>query len=434
MYPSRSLPSTRQGYSISIKVLIALSLMIFSRTSRISAFCLKRSSRIMRYRYLTTTGPRRSGISTAFAAPPPFDAGSNKWTTTQQHNHRRVSLALTTRDYHSDVDGSTSKTDNNNDTIIRISAGTTVQDAYDCGVHALHASNVVEPEASVPQLLAFALDLDWETGYRTVMQPQYAMHQTLTKQQAITLRKLLERRLNHEPIQYILGQWDFLDYVIAIRPPLLCPRPETEELVQMVLHDAKQIRMETGKDQLKILDIGCGTGVIGISLADQLDNTRVHAIDIEPMAVETSLENARRILSEGRLEQYQCSLIPVAEYSINEDEEPFDLVVSNPPYIPTSDYNNLSADVINFESRDALEAGEDGLTVIRDIIKGMRRWCKPGAPCWMEVDPTHPKIIEELLSSSENKAEFGVEFVSSSKDMFGKDRFVKLKYIGDNEN
>ncbi|CAJ1970499.1 unnamed protein product [Cylindrotheca closterium] len=309
-----------------------------------------------------------------------------------------------------------------------IQAGTSVQEAYNRGVQELQSANVVEPEASMPQLLASALNLDWETGYRTVLQPQ-TLRQKLTKEQASTLSKLLERRLNHEPVQYILGQWDFLDYVVAIRPPLLCPRPETEELVQLVVQDAKKMRIETGKEQLKILDVGCGTGVIGISLVDLLHDAKVHAIDIDPIAVETSLENARRILSESTVDRYQCSLTPVAEYFIESDEDPYDMLVSNPPYIPTSDYNDLSPDVINFESRDALEAGEDGLAVIIDIIKGMRRWCKPGAPCWMEVDPTHPKLIEELLTSSDKKvAEWGVEFVSSHKDMFGKDRFIKLQF------
>ncbi|KAL3939026.1 MAG: hypothetical protein SGBAC_006173 [Bacillariaceae sp.] len=332
-----------------------------------------------------------------------------------------------------DCQNSDDSSSTNKSRTIKIPAGTTVQAAYDCGIQALQSANVVEPEASMPQLLAAALDLDWETGYRTVLQPQ-SLVQELTEDQASTLSKFLERRLNHEPIQYILGQWDFLDYVISIRPPLLCPRPETEELIQLVIQDAsKQTRIkETGNVQLKVLDIGCGTGVIGISLADQLNDARVHAIDIEPIAMETSLENARRILTGSTVDRYQCSLIPVSEYVIGKEEEPYDMIVSNPPYIPTSDYNDLSPDVINFESRGALEAGEDGLIVILDILKGMKRWCKPGAPCWMEVDPTHPKILKELLSSSsEEVKDLGVEFVASYKDMFGKDRFVKLQYTGD---
>ena len=320
-----------------------------------------------------------------------------------------------------------SSTNIDNPSRFGIEPGTTIQEAYNVGVQALHEANVTEPEASLPQLLAVALDLDWETGYRRVMQEPLLRH-ALNQQQAEILSQYVQRRLNHEPIQYILGQWDFLDYVVSIRPPLLCPRPETEELVQLVLQDVKHSSTE---ESIKILDIGCGTGVIGISLADQLNGrARVHAIDIEPIAVETSRENAKRILGENK-DWYQCELIPVAKYSLIDQEEPFDMIISNPPYIPSGDYIGLSPDVINFESRDALEAGEDGLSVIREIIASMKRLCKPGAPCWMEVDPTHPKLLKELLYSEKAAKEWGVTFMDSRKDMFGKDRFVKLQYSGD---
>lgn len=301
-------------------------------------------------------------------------------------------------------------------------AGWTVSDACAYAVRKLQDAHVVEPEAAVPHLMAASLGLDWDTGYRDVMhEPQQYVH--LTKEDAEKFNNFLKRRLQHEPIQYILGQWDFLDYTVSIRSPLLCPRPETEELVQTIIADNKSSM------SLRILDIGCGTGVIGLSLADSLANSIVQAIDIEPVAVSTSMENARRIFGEDSdLSRYKSSLVSVRDFCLDDPCDRFDLVVSNPPYIPTSDYTQLSRDVVDYESRTALEAGKDGMDVIYDIIEGLPRWCKPGSICWMEVNPTHPEVLESFLSSDDASKE--VVFLSSHRDMFGKMRFVKLQYNG----
>jgi release factor glutamine methyltransferase len=304
--------------------------------------------------------------------------------------------------------------------------GWTVSEAYMYAVKKLREADVVEPEAAVPHLLAASLELDWDTGYRDVMQkPQQSIQ--LTTEHAYQFNNFLNRRLQHEPIQYILGQWDFLDYTISVRAPLLCPRPETEELVVSIIKDNKDSK------SLRILDVGCGTGVIGLSLADQLDDSIVQAIDIEPVAVSTSMENARRIFGSDttRLTRYKSSLVSAADFYLEDDSDRFDLVVSNPPYIPTADYKHLSPDVVDYESRDALEGGKDGMAVIFDIIDGLPRWCRPGAICWMEVDPTHPELLEAYLSSEDTSNE--VVFLSFHNDMFGKQRFVKLQYIKDEE-
>ena len=103
----------------------------------------------------------------------------------------------------------------------------------------------------------------------------------------------------------------------------------------------------------------------------------------------------------------------------------FDIVVSNPPYIPKADMTLLSEDVAQYESESALCGGTDGMDVIRTILKQLPKWCNCGAVCWMEVDPTHPQIIEQWIGDSD----LPVEFESSYKDMFGKERFVKLSIL-----
>ncbi|KAL3901242.1 MAG: hypothetical protein SGARI_006102 [Bacillariaceae sp.] len=289
--------------------------------------------------------------------------------------------------------------------------GWTVDKVLEASSNQLVNENVPEPHESVQHLLADALSLPWETGFRDV---RYQNDRTLTSEEAQEFAAKLTRRQRHEPIQYILGKWDFLDYTVTIKPPLLCPRPETEELVVKVVE-------ETTESPIHILDVGCGTGVIGIALAEMLPDATVEAIDIDPVAVEVSKENAAKVLGETfQRDCYNVQLVSAEDYS---PDHHFDIVVSNPPYIPLTDRASISTDVVDFENERALFAGEDGMDVIRIIIRQLSSWCNSGAVCWMEVDPTHPQMIEEWVNST---PELQVNFESAHKDLFGKDRFVKL--------
>eukprot|EP00532_Pseudo-nitzschia_australis_P011348 CAMPEP_0168228186 /NCGR_PEP_ID=MMETSP0140_2-20121125/14506_1 /TAXON_ID=44445 /ORGANISM="Pseudo-nitzschia australis, Strain 10249 10 AB" /LENGTH=429 /DNA_ID=CAMNT_0008159711 /DNA_START=131 /DNA_END=1420 /DNA_ORIENTATION=- len=325
---------------------------------------------------------------------------------------------------------------------LTILPGWTVDRAIDESIRRLEAKNVTEPDYSARYLAAASLQLPWERGIRDLQAGAISsndLHSTrLTAEQANDLEVMLRRREAHEPIQYVLGKWDFLDYTIAIRHPLLCPRPETEELVMRIAEETNT------ESPMRILDVGCGTGVIGISLAKLLPGATVEAIDVEPVAIETSMENYRRVLNDQKdgidkdSDCYKATLCSANDYT---PDHPFDVVVSNPPYIPRGDMDTLTDDVTKFESDEALCGGTDGLDVIRTIIEKLPHWCNSEAVCWMEVDPSHPKMIEELLSlegkGDTNEDETSgnelpmqkrrVRFESSHKDMFGKDRFVKLR-------
>lgn len=316
--------------------------------------------------------------------------------------------------------------------------GWTVGRAIDECIRRLEAKNVTEPDYSALYLAAAALKLPWEQGIRDLqvgsgrsgrsVSNANLRSKPLTAEQASDLEGMLKRREAHEPIQYVLGKWDFLDYTIAIRRPLLCPRPETEELVSEISGEIAKERSSKTNQPLRILDVGCGTGVIGISLADLLPDAVVEAIDVEPVAVAVSTENAEHVLGGSAADRYQAKLCPAADFQPNQS---FDVVVSNPPYIPRADMETLTDDVWKYESDRALCGGDDGLDVVRTIIEKLPEWCSPRAVCWMEVDPTHPRMIEELLSREDGGSATGrgrrVCFESSYKDMFGKDRFVKLR-------
>jgi len=356
-------------------------------------------------------------------------------------------VAATTRD------NDNNNSNNNNHEIYKdndnLMTGWTVRKALNESIQRLESKNVTEPECSAMNLMAFSLLLPWEEGIRdlTTITISKSMNNNgddndnnnnnvlqdkiLTKKQATDFERMLHRREQHEPIQYILGKWDFLDYTMAIRPPLLCPRPETEELVMKIVEET------TTESPIRILDVGCGTGVIGISLAKLLPDATVEAIDIEPIAIETSMENAQRVLLKDQTmsgginnnynpDRYKATLTSADDY--NKPDHPFDIVVSNPPYIPRKDMTDLTDDVSQYESDRALCGGNDGMDVIRTIIQKLPQWCNSDAVCWMEVDPSHPKMIQGLLEDK-NENFLGVRFELSQKDIFGFDRFIKLRVL-----
>jgi release factor glutamine methyltransferase len=308
---------------------------------------------------------------------------------------------------------------------------------------------ISEPILSAVNLLSISLKLSWTTGYRDLMDVYHQQtdntdnknstattklsNRLITVSEQQLFRSLLDRRLRHEPVQYLCGQWDFLDYTFTVRSPLLCPRPETEELVLLSLEDVRSIERKGNQlntpNKFRILDIGCGTGCIGIALADKVPQAVVTAIDIEPIAIATSMENAARV---GVIDRYSSHLIPIEQFTLIDNNQLFDLVVSNPPYIPPKDMVGLQPDVLNYESHVALDGGgSDGLDVIRSIVHQLPIVCKVGGICWMEVDPTQPTLLREWLSSPDNNIQNQsnkvVQFLYSKHDMFGQERFVKLR-------
>ena len=303
----------------------------------------------------------------------------------------------------------------------------TVDEALQQSLQYLQSRNIPEAQISTTNIISKILDLDWSSGYRdlqrildtsnTKSSNPLALTE-LTPKQVESLRDMLLRRANHEPLQYILGQWDFLDYTLEIQAPLLCPRPETEELVDMVAMACQKKYPNDLSSTVNILDIGCGTGAIGIALADMLPNAHITAIDIDPIAIEVSNRNAKKILgSSGAAGRYQAILSSIDDF---QPMQPFHVIVSNPPYIPERDAIALEKTVVEYESHDALFSGEDGLDVIRSIVKRLPDL--GAADCWMEVDPSHPELIQRLLEKDGD-----MEYHETRKDMFGLDRFVHIR-------
>ena len=164
----------------------------------------------------------------------------------------------------------------------------------------------------------------------------------------------IKRRVNREPIAYITGKREFWSENFVVNKATLVPRPETELLIYKLISLFKNKRVN-------ILDIGTGSGCILLSLLKELKNSRGTGIDISPKAIQIAQLNSKNLKLNNRS---KFKIIDLKKYNL----EKYDLIISNPPYIPSKDINKLSRDIINFEPRIALDGGTDGLDLLKKVI------------------------------------------------------------------
>lgn len=186
----------------------------------------------------------------------------------------------------------------------------------------------------------------------------------LTKDEVNLFRTFLKRRQSHEPIQYITGKAYFFGYEFKVKRGVLIPRPETEILVEKVIQDI----LQTGRKDVSIFEIGSGSGCISISIIAELIKENVHAdivsIDISDEALNLCEENSKRILQGNNSVRFMKTDI----FRLENLPGKFDYIVSNPPYISSSDYLKLEPEVRQYEPEEALTDGNDGLSFFRRIF------------------------------------------------------------------
>jgi release factor glutamine methyltransferase len=210
-------------------------------------------------------------------------------------------------------------------------------------------------------------------------------------------RALIDRRLAGEPIQYITGEAEFYSLPFRATPDVLIPRPETEHLVEKVIELAARF------DSPRIADVGAGSGAIAVTLAKNLPQARITAIDISPRALAVARENARRNGAEERI-RFLCGdlLRPV-------EGERFEIVASNPPYVPATDRGTLAVEVRDHEPAMALFAGADGLDVIRVLVPEAYAALVPGGVLAMEFGYGQCPAVNRIL---EDASFTEIEFVA----------------------
>ena len=345
--------------------------------------------------------------------------------------------------------------------LLRRASSVAVRTALRDAVAALHEAKVPEAEASAEWLLAHALG----KSDRSAVPRAIATKQDLDSKQQAQFAAFVERRLQREPVQYIVGTWAFHDVELELAPPTLIPRsgrgvqtlrfarrgdskeacesaayavaatsrgdgveglesaacavevsastetpstlrhrrPETEELVDLVLD-------WWGSSPATFADVGCGSGCLGLALLNKLpEGSSCTAIDISEEAVALSKRNAEKL---GLSSVYDAS-----RRSASQLEGAFDFVVSNPPYIPSRDLLGLDAEVANFEDPRALDGGADGLVVARQlldraplVLRGDRK------SAWLELDETGPALLSRSYACE------------SFVDLAGKGRFARVDF------
>ncbi len=241
----------------------------------------------------------------------------------------------------------------------------------------------------------------------------------LTEDERARYRELVKRRGRGEPVQYILGRQEFWSQSFEVGPGILVPRPDTEVLVEEALAEAKRIAEATGRAALRIADVGTGSGAIAAAVASELPEARVWAGDIAREPLEVAPRNLAAAGVGDRVAVVHADgLGPLWEAA---GREPFDLVLSNPPYIRAGEYAGLMREVRDFEPRGALVAGADGLDVIRPLVAEAARegGLAPGGALAVEIgDRPQAEEVAELMRGA------GFEAVRVRDDYAGMARVV----------
>ena len=214
-------------------------------------------------------------------------------------------------------------------------------------------------------------------------------------------RTLVERRARREPLAYVLGEWGFRSLTLRVDPRVLIPRPETESLV------GRCLELLADLPEPRVLDIGVGSGAIALAIADEHPFARVVATERSVGALEVARENRDRTGLEDRVELVGGGLFAGIE-------GPFDLVVSNPPYVESAELESLEPEVRLFEPRDALVATD----VTERIVEGAPAVLQPGGALVLEVADGDAGRVADLLTTR------GYTEVTSSRDLAGRERVV----------
>lgn len=227
------------------------------------------------------------------------------------------------------------------------------------------------------------------------------------------LTKLCQRRASQEPLQYVIGTQEFFGREFLVRPGVLIPRPETEILIEQVLHHADHLWAKAS--ELTVVDVGTGSGAIALTLASEKPHWKVSTVDLSADAIEIAKENARKLQLVDKVRFLQGDLLsPLLERG-----ERVDVLVSNPPYIPSSDVLELDREVKEFEPLLALDGGEDGLNCYRLLCEALPRVLQERALVAFEVGIYQAQDVADLMKES------GViDRVEIVPDLAGIDRIV----------
>jgi release factor glutamine methyltransferase len=219
------------------------------------------------------------------------------------------------------------------------------------------------------------------------------------------LRDLVGRALNHEPVQYLVGEAWFFSLPFFVDRRVLIPRPATETIVGQVLQHARVEPGFGGKSGEGVLlaDIGTGSGCIAVALMKNMPGARAAATDVSSLALDVALKNAQRHGVADRIDFLAGNLLePLADFPATRGKGSLHYLVSNPPYIPDHEWDAVAPNVKNFEPTTALRGGPDGLDLVRPLIAHGPAYLRPGGLLLIEVaDSTAPAALDLMKAAPE---------------------------------
>ena len=233
----------------------------------------------------------------------------------------------------------------------------------------------------------------------------FALQQEVTEEEKQFVEEIYKKLAAHIPAQYIIGHAKFFGTELKVDERVLIPRPETEELVDLIL-------TENPEENLKVLDIGTGSGAIALALVKNRPTWTITATDISQDALDLAEENAK---------ENSADLILIKSDCFSEISEKYDIIVSNPPYISRADETEVGLNVLHSEPHLALFADEDGLAIYRKIAEEAKDYLTDGGKIYLEIGYKQGQSVPALFREN-----FPKKQVRTLKDQFGQDRMVVI--------
>lgn len=225
--------------------------------------------------------------------------------------------------------------------------------------------------------------------------------------QLYKIKSLINKRIKNTPIAYLTGEKEFYGLKFYINKNVLIPRPETELLINVML--------QFDLDNKDILDIGTGSGNIGITIRHIRKKARVTCSDISLKALKAAKKNSYNLLGDGSIRFIQSDIFASIPFT-------YDFIISNPPYILTEELNELDSQIIDYEPLIALDGGADGMQYYNRIIKDCRNYLNKGGYLLLEISPSVKNEILLLLKK------YGLQMIKIIKDYNKLDRIIIAKY------
>lgn len=279
----------------------------------------------------------------------------------------------------------------------------------------LESRDIDTPQLDSQIILAHVLDVErsWLFGHH-----EYK----LSESEAERFTELIVRRMNYEPVAYLIGRKEFYGLEFIVDERVLIPRPETELLVDAVLGhiDMRSDFLPVGQ-QLSVIDVGTGCGAIALAVADNAPEVRVYATDISRDALEIARTNVRLLDKRCQVSLLSGDLLSPLNHKI--DMEKVDVIVANLPYINSSDYKGLAPDVRDYEPQVALEAGPKGLDSISRLLEQAPQYLNPNGIMFLEIGHDQAELVISMTEQLIPQA----RLVSLRQDYSGLDRLVTIE-------